>query len=41
MTCYKHDTALDYAEAQNFCLGMGALLVEFWDEIESDLVRVE
>ena len=39
MTCYEHDTPLNYADAENFCLGIGARLVEFWDEPESDLVR--
>ena len=39
MTCYEHDTPLNYADAENFCLGIGARLVEFWDEAESDLVR--
>ena len=40
MTCYEHNTALGYDEAETFCVGIGARLVEFWDEIESDLVRV-
>ena len=39
MTCYEHNTALGYDEAETFCVGIGARLVEFWDEIESDLVR--
>ena len=39
MSCYMHNTALEYDEAETFCVGLGARLVEFWDETESDLVR--
>ena len=39
MTCYEHNTPLNYDDAESFCLGIGARLVEFWDETESDLVR--
>ena len=36
-----HNTALEYDEAETFCVGLGARLVEFWDETESDLVRFD
>ena len=39
MTCYEHNTPVNYDDAESFCLGIGARLVEFWDETESDLVR--